>query len=248
MQIIPVLDLMDGVVVHAYKGERECYRPVQSILTSSSDPLEVARALQMETDCRTFYIADLDAIQGNGHNRKAISNLASRVNAELWVDAGVSQASSAEPLLAAGADVVIVGSETLRGLGQLRDICDSIPREQFIFSLDIAKGRVLSRAEALKGAAPLEAMACLTEAGIDRFILLTLDAVGSCSGPDLPLLKRAKRDFPHHTIIAAGGVKTLEHLRALSDAGPGELQLDGVLVATSLHKGLITRQNIASLS
>ena len=243
MKIIPVLDLMDGIVVHAYKGARERYRPVQSILTSSADPLEVARALQMETDCRAFYIADLDAIQGKGHNRKTISNLASRLDAELWVDAGDSDARSAEPLVAAGADVVIVGSETLRGLDRLRGIGDSMPWEQFIFSLDMAGGRVLSRAEALVGAAPLEAMARLTEEGIERFILLTLDAVGSGSGPDLPLLKRAKRDFPHHTIIAGGGVKTPEHLQALSTAG-----VNGVLVATSLHKGWITSRDIASLT
>jgi phosphoribosylformimino-5-aminoimidazole carboxamide ribotide isomerase len=142
----------------------------------------------------------------------------------------------------AGADVVIIGSETLSGLQQLRFICDSVPREKFIFSLDMAKGRVLSRATSLKGIAPSQALARLTSEGLDRFILLTLDAVGTCGGPDLPLLQGAKRDYPHHSFIAGGGVKTPDHLQALSDTG-----VDGVLVATSLHKGWIGGRDLMAL-
>jgi phosphoribosylformimino-5-aminoimidazole carboxamide ribotide isomerase len=242
MRIIPVLDLLEGLVVHAIKGERERYQPVRSILTSSSDPLEVARCLQTETKCRTFYIADLDAIQGKGHNLEAIGEIASQLDVELWVDAGVADAGSANRLVAAGADVVIIGSETLSDLQQFRFICDSVPREKFIFSLDVAKGRVLSRAEALKGISPSQALTRLTSEGLDRFILLTLDAVGTCGGPDLPLLQDAKRDYPHHSFIAGGGVKTPDHLQALSDAG-----VDGVLVATSLHKGWIGGRDLMAL-
>ena len=54
MQIIPVLDLMHGCVVHAVKGQRDRYKPVQSILTASSAPLDVARCLQAETKCRAL--------------------------------------------------------------------------------------------------------------------------------------------------------------------------------------------------
>jgi phosphoribosylformimino-5-aminoimidazole carboxamide ribotide isomerase len=242
MRIIPVLDLMEGLVVHAIKGERERYEPVKSILAGSAEPLEVARCLQTETKCRTFYIADLDAIQGIGHNREAIGEIASQLDAELWVDAGVADAGSANRLVEAGADVVIIGSETLSDLLQLRFICDSVPMEKFIFSLDMAKGRVLSRTAALKGISPSQALACLTSEGLDRFILLTLDAVGAGGGPDLPLLQDAKRDYPHHSFIAGGGVKTPDHLQALSDTGA-----DGVLVATSLHKGWIGGRDLMAL-
>jgi phosphoribosylformimino-5-aminoimidazole carboxamide ribotide isomerase len=242
MRIIPVLDLMEGLVVHAVKGQREHYQPVRSILAASADPLEVARCLQAETKCRTFYIADLNAIQGKGHNREAIGEIASQLDVELWVDAGVADGGSATRLVEAGADVVIIGSETLSGLQQLRFIYDSVSGEKLIFSLDMAKGRVLSRAEALKGIAPSQALARLTSEGLDRFILLTLDTVGTGGGPDLPLLQAAKRDYPNHTFIAGGGVKTPDHLQALSDTG-----VDGVLVATSLHRGWIAGRDLLAL-
>jgi len=233
---------MKGLVVHAVKGERERYQPVKSRLVSGADPLEVARSLQKETNCRELYIADLDAIQGTGHNREAIDAIAFHLDVDLWVDAGVADGESANRLTSAGVDVVIIGSETLTGLNQLRSICNSVSREKLIFSLDILRGRVLSQAKSLKGLEPLRALECLTRQGLERFILLTLDIVGAGSGPDLPLLRRAKRSFPRHTLIAGGGVETPDHLHTLSAAG-----ISGVLLATSLHKGSITGRDISTL-
>ena len=233
---------MDGLVVHALKGERERYQPVKSILTTSADPVEVARCLQMETGCRELYIADLDAIQGRGHNTDAIGKIASNIDADLWVDAGISDVESVARLMTAGADIVIIGSETLTTVRQLRRICDSIPMDKLILSLDIVGGRVLSGAQSLKDLEPLKALEYLVLEGLERFILLTLDAVGTGGGPDLSLLLSAKRNFPRHTIIAGGGVKNPDHLRALSTT-----MIDSVLVATSLHRGWITGRDIATL-
>lgn len=242
MKIIPVLDLMKGLVVHAVKGKREQYQPVQSILASNAKPLEVAHCLQKETNCREFYIADLDAIQNKGHNREVIGKIADNIDADLWVDEGIGDVESAKSLVAAGADVVIIGSETLTDLEELKRFSDSMTSEQIVFSLDIAGGRVLSRTKDLKGSEPMEALGLLTTQGIERFILLTLDVVGSGDGPDLPLIKQAKRKFPGHTFIAGGGVKTPDHLQNLSLIG-----VSGVLVATSLHNGWITGRDISSL-
>ena len=233
---------MKGLVVHAVKGERERYQPVESILDASADPAEMAICLQAETRCRALYIADLDAIQGKGDNKKAIERIASQLDAELWVDAGVADAEAASRLFSTGTDVVIIGSETLRELDQLRRIRDVAAKEKFIFSLDMVRRRLLSQAEPLKNMDPLSALECLTREGLDRFILLTLDAVGVGDGPDLSLLQGAKHRFPDHTIIAGGGVRTPDHLHALSAIG-----ISGVLVATSLHKGWITGRDISAL-
>lgn len=239
MKIIPVLDLMKGLVVHGIRGERELYQPVQSILHDTAEPLEMARALHKETACHSIYIADLDAIQGSGNNNAAIREIASHLDVDLWVDAGTADPESVKQILAAGAGVVIVGSETLKSLQELKNICDSVARDKIIFSLDISNDAVLSRAERLKGIQPIEALSLLNREGMDRFILLTLDTVGTAHGPDLSLLREARVHFPMVTFIAGGGVKTPDHLHALSAAGAS-----GVLVATSLHKGWITGSDL----
>ena len=66
MRVVPVLDLKGGVAVHAIRGERHAYAPVQSVLSPSSEPVALARAFQERLGCDACYVADLDAIAGTG--------------------------------------------------------------------------------------------------------------------------------------------------------------------------------------
>ena len=62
MRIIPVLDVMGGIVVRAVAGRRSEYRPLVSKLTTSVEPAEVARTLLAKSGADELYVADLDAI------------------------------------------------------------------------------------------------------------------------------------------------------------------------------------------
>src|SRR5262245_51171718 len=89
MLVIPVLDLMAGQVVHARRGERSAYRPLESKLTPSSDPVQVAGALLALAPFATLYVADLDAIRRRGEHRATLDRIQAAFPAlELWVDAG----------------------------------------------------------------------------------------------------------------------------------------------------------------
>ncbi|MDR2707803.1 MAG: HisA/HisF family protein, partial [Nitrososphaerota archaeon] len=63
MNVIPVIDVLNGIVVHAVRGNREEYKPLQSLLTFSVDPVEVATVFKLQ-GFSTLYLADIDAIQG----------------------------------------------------------------------------------------------------------------------------------------------------------------------------------------
>ena len=65
MRIIPVLDIMGGVVVRGVAGRRSEYRPIQSQLCSIAEPATVAQAIVDRFRTIEFYIADLDAIAGS---------------------------------------------------------------------------------------------------------------------------------------------------------------------------------------
>jgi phosphoribosylformimino-5-aminoimidazole carboxamide ribotide isomerase len=242
MRIIPVLDLMNGQVVHATRGERDQYRPVQSLLVSDAKPLSVARALQDETGCDEFYIADLDAILGRGAQYNVVQELADELKSELWVDAGISNEAAALEALNGGATRVIICSETLPNLDVLRAIRATLPSEQLVFSVDIMKGQVVSRCSSLHGQDPLIALDLLSREGWSHFIILTLDQVGTGGGPDWSLLKAASHRFPRLSLIAGGGVRTPGDLQDLA-----AMNISGVLVATSLHRGWITRRDLEAI-
>jgi phosphoribosylformimino-5-aminoimidazole carboxamide ribotide isomerase len=69
VQVIPVIDLMNGAVVHARKGDRAHYQPIVSNLCHGSEASEIVQALLGLYPFPILYIADLDAIQGRGHHR-----------------------------------------------------------------------------------------------------------------------------------------------------------------------------------
>ncbi|MBI4841522.1 MAG: hisA/hisF family protein, partial [candidate division NC10 bacterium] len=154
MRLIPVMDLKDGVVVHAVKGERKRYQPVESVLADTAEPLAVARAFREKLGLQELYIADLDAIQGRGHHQALIARLAQQGKVTLLVDAGVTDVERALELLAIGAGKVIIGAETLASWEALVDIRAAVPTQCLVFSLDMRAGQVLSRGRQLAALYP----------------------------------------------------------------------------------------------
>jgi len=228
MRVIGVIDLKDGVAVHAVRGERQRYRPLRSRLVDGADPVDVARALRDRLGLRELYVADLDAIAGGTGHEETLRALAAE--AELMLDAGVSDAAGIERLLALGAARVIVGTETLADAGAFAGLA----LEHLVLSLDLRAGRVLSRDPELATLGPGEALARLTRAGLREAIVLDLARVGSGEGPDLELVGELHGRFPQLALLAGGGVRDVADLRALERAGAA-----GALVATALHSGAI---------
>ena len=65
-------------------------------------------------------------------------------------------------------------------------------------------------------------------------IVLDLARVGSGAGPDVEAIAEIHAAFPELELLAGGGVRDADDLRALEDAGAA-----GALVATALLRGAI---------
>jgi len=241
VRVVPVIDLKDGTAVHAVRGERERYRPVRSALGGDDgDPLALARAFRSALGLDELYVADLDAIAGAGEHGACISALARE--ARVMVDAGVGEPGRAQTLLELGAHRVIVGTETLRGPGALDRLLAELPDGAVILSIDLRNGRLLSPDARLAGLAALDAVAQLHRPGLRETIVLDLARVGSGAGPDLALIGAIRAAFPDLELLAGGGVRDVEDLRAVVAAGAA-----GALVATALHTGVIGAAEIDGL-
>ena len=134
LRIIPVLDLKGGEVVRAEKGQRDRYRPIVTPLSASSDPVAVAEGLRTLHPFQTFYIADLDAIEGRAPNSAALARLGAMPEApELWVDAGIADEKALAAALADPSLCPVLGSESQRDDALLRRFRD---HPDLILSLD----------------------------------------------------------------------------------------------------------------
>jgi phosphoribosylformimino-5-aminoimidazole carboxamide ribotide isomerase len=237
MRVAGVIDLKDGTAVHAVRGERERYRPVRSVI-GGGDPLSLARAFRSELGLDELYVADLDAIGGDGGHGSIIAALAGE--ARVMVDAGVGEPERARALLDLGAHRVVAGTETLPGPDALDRLLADVP--EVVLSLDLRDGRAVSPHPQLAGLPALEALARLHHARLREAIVLDLARVGSGAGPDVRLIAELHAAFGDLELLAGGGVRDVDDLRALGDAGAA-----GALVATALHDGVIGRRELAGL-
>ena len=242
MQIIPVIDIRNGVAVRAVAGERGRYQPVSSRLTESKEPAEVLRALWQEFHCDSCYVADLDAIERGQRNRCALAEMA-RTGVRLMVDAGVVSSEDAHELQECGASQIVLASESLPRLDQLRLFVEMFGSKSLIFSVDLKYGQLRSADPQYSSTSPENLIARVVGAGIEQIIVLDLAAVGTGTGiPTLSLCGQSKRSWPHLQIVSGGGVHSRTCLLNAQAAG-----LDGLLIASALHDGRLSAEDLAAV-
>lgn len=231
--IIPVLDVMDGVVVRGVAGERERYRPIQSQLTSASDPLDVAMAIRDRFGLSELYVADLDGIMRQRIQTGVLEQLV-EAGFTLNVDAGKTDVAGVRELLERGIARTIIGLESLSQLADFAPLVDAVGPEALVFSLDLKQSEPLGNAGA--GLSPVQIAAAAASQGVRRFLVLDLAAVGVGQGiPTLPLCSKLRERYPASTLWTGGGVRSDDDIQEAGRHG-----VDGVLVATALHDGRIT--------
>jgi phosphoribosylformimino-5-aminoimidazole carboxamide ribotide isomerase len=219
---------MGGQVVHARRGDRANYRPLESALVRSSDPLEVVGALLTLAPFPAIYAADLDAILQRGDHREMLLRLVQKFpTLTLWLDAGFARASQLRPWLSIERMVPVIGSESLASIGDLAELVAAAP--EGILSLDSRDERPLGPAE-LFGQPQLWP---------DRVVVMTLDRVGAGHGPALARLRETLGQASGKKVIAAGGVRDAHDLAALEAMG-----VHAVLIASALHDGMLGREAV----
>ena len=231
MRIIPVLDLKGGQVVRAEMGRRDRYLPIVSPLSATSEPVSVVAGLRNLHPFSTFYIADLDAIEGRAPSTEALASLRAMHGApELWVDGGIADGAALAAALVEPMLRPVLGSESQRDDSLLRQFQH---HPGLVLSLDFF-------AEGFRGPSSILADPALWPQTV---IVMTLAKVGSAAGPDFARLGEVKAKAGHRSVVAAGGVRNEADIRALASMG-----IAAALVATSLHDGTLTSAQISSLA
>ena len=243
MKIVPVLDVRGGVAVHALAGERSKYRPVKSVVCASSDPRELAASFRSELGLDALYVADLDALCGTAEADVSLFASLASDGFHTTVDAGVNDVDAALSLVEAGVGEVVVALETLTSPANLDAVLSRLGPERVVFSLDLRDARPLGGPREWRDAAPLDIVREVTNRGVRRLILLDLKSVGTSGGWPLEDLVRESLTLqPGLEIVSGGGVRAVEDLWTLADAGVRE-----ALVGTAVHTGRLTRADIEKL-
>ena len=242
MLVLPVLDILEGQVVHGVAGRRTEYRPIVSRLTSSCEPLAVARAIRNTFGLDRYYLADLDGILRQKPNYPVYRDLVDD-GFELLVDAGIRNSQDAARVQAAGVSKIVVGLESCRSPADLASIATA--EISITFSLDLLSGKPCRREDSIGWSDhPWEIIRQAIHAKAKAILPLDLSDVGmSTGGSTDSLCQFIRNEFPKIHLITGGGVRNPEDLKRLSSLG-----VDEALVATALHDGRLNAFNISEFA
>ncbi len=207
--IVPCIDLMDGKVVQLIQGKEKALE--------GEEPLVM---LARFAGFPEIQVIDLDAALGRGANDDIVELLAGR--ARCRVGGGVRSPERAQTLIDQGAAQVIVGTAAFTQTGinvpLLESIAAQIGKEKILIALDSKYGKIvvkgwqestdLTAVEVLKSLEPY----------CGGFLCTYVDKEGMMQGTDLEWFRslRAATNLP---ITAAGGITTLEDVKALMSMG-----------------------------
>jgi phosphoribosylformimino-5-aminoimidazole carboxamide ribotide isomerase len=216
------MDIFNGVVVHAVRGERSRYLPVDrhSRIVTTSDPLSVIQAVRP----KEVYLADLNLLTDSGDNLEILDKISHL--SKTMADIGASRLSHLECL--PQSVVPVLGTET----ASLWLMKEAAQIQSVVVSVDIKRGRVLT-SDPEMAQSPLEVIRRLNAVPLEGVIVLDLDRVGTSSGLDRDFLEKAA-SASDHVLILGGGVKDVGDLEALERLG-----FQGALMATAVHNGKI---------
>jgi len=197
--IIPCIDLMGGKVVQLVQGREKA--------------LEGDAPLAMLAKFAGFpeiQVIDLDAAMGRGENSAVVELLASR--AKCRVGGGVRNAVRARKLIEQGAHRVIVGTAAFTPA--IEEIAAAVSPEKILIALDSKFGKIVVKGWQESTEFSAEEVIGRLEPFCRGFLCTYVDKEGMMQGTDLEWFRRL-RAATSHEITAAGGITTLEDIRAL---------------------------------
>lgn len=205
--IFPCIDLLDGKVVQLVQGREKALE--------AEAPLEMLRRF---SSFPQIQVIDLNAAMGTGSNDELVRDIAAHARAR--VGGGVRTVERARALIAAGAYRIIVGTAAFAAAGVdtafLSSLAASVGKHRIIVALDSRQGRIVVQGwkEATRFTAE-EVLAAL-EPYCAGFLCTYVDKEGMLQGTDLDWFRRL-RAATSLEITAAGGITTIDEVRALRD-------------------------------
>jgi len=230
--LYPAIDILDGKAVRLLKGEYD--RETRYF----DDPADAARQWA-DGGAEYIHVVDLDGARtGEPVNLGHIEAIANAVGCPIEAGGGIRDLESAGRILDAGAARVVVGTAAMRDREFLEALLSERGAEQVVVGIDARGGEVsLAGWTESSGVDVADAAAELTRRGVVRFLFTPIEVDGTMEGPNIPELIRVA-GATDASVIASGGVGSLEHLEELARRAPSNVE--GVIVGKALFERRFT--------
>ena len=237
MLVIPAIDLKDGKCVRLLQGE------AKAVTVYSDDPCSTARRW-VSCGASLIHVVDLDgAFTGSQENRQAIERIRDAIPVEIEVGGGIRNITTVDALIRIGIDRIILGTAAIESPALIREACERYPGT-VIVGIDAKDGFVavkgwveVSKMDARELARQVEAK------GAAGIIFTDISKDGMLTGPNIGAVSEMVRTM-RVPVIAAGGVSSLDDIRALKEIK----DLWGVVTGKAIYSGTLDLQEAIELA
>jgi len=212
LDLIPAIDLLDGRVVRLHKGRYD------EVTVYSDNPAEQAKKF-FDAGARRLHVVDLDgARSGLPANAASIEAIMRAAPLSVQVGGGIRDVGIAERWFATGVSRVVLGTAAVKSPAFVRELCAARPGG-VVVALDERDGEVAVEGWLEGSGQRVDALAATVDGwGAAAILHTVIERDGTREGPDV-LATKALQSKVRATVIASGGIGTLDHIVALVRAG-----------------------------
>ena len=230
MIIFPAIDIKNETCVRLYRGEMDSAEQVADSYLAAADAFKTAGA-------EWIHMVDLDgACAGARKNAHVFLEVAEATGLQIEVGGGIRTMADIEYYLSRGIARVVLGSAAVKDPQLVREACKAYG-DKIAVGIDARNGFVATEGWVETGSVHfLELGKAMEAAGVRTIIFTDIDRDGMLSGPALDALQQLNAAVSCN-IVASGGIKDIEDIRALKAAG-----LYGAICGRSIYKGTLSLQ------
>jgi phosphoribosylformimino-5-aminoimidazole carboxamide ribotide isomerase len=225
MTILPAIDLKDGKAVRLTKGLMDTAK------IYSDEPWMVAKRFE-ELGSEWVHLVDLNgAFAGTPQNLEQIKKIRANCNLKLEIGGGIRDEETIKMYMDLGVDRVILGSIAVKNPQFVKDMAS---KYRVVVGIDAIDGMV-----AVEGWAEVSDMKAtdlarkFANAGVEAIICTDVGRDGMMTGVNIEFTKSIQEASGLET-IASGGLKDMEDIKALIEAG-----IDGTIVGKAFYEGTL---------
>ena len=225
MEIIPAIDIRGGKCVRLTEGD------YAQETVFDDDPVRVAVRWASQ-GARRIHIVDLDgARDGRQTNARIVRDIVQTVDCAVQTGGGIRDLETLRATLDGGVNRAVLGTAAVKDPRMLREAV-AVARERLIVSVDARDGLV--RLQGWTEATDLSALAWigqLASMGVERVVYTDIARDGRLEGPNFAMYEQLVSGASV-SVIAAGGVTTVDDVRRLSECGA-----EAAIIGRALYTG-----------
>jgi phosphoribosylformimino-5-aminoimidazole carboxamide ribotide isomerase len=230
MEIIPAIDIINGKCVRLTEGD------FGQQTTYELTPLEAAKRFEA-AGFRRLHVVDLDGAKcGSVVNLPILGAIAANTKLTIDFGGGIKTDEQIEAVFNAGAHIVNLGSIAVRDGEKLRSWIDRFGGERILLAADVRDGKIA--ASGWHETTDLDLITFLkswNKRRINQAFVTDVHRDGALNGPNVDLYRQVMSSIPDLKLIASGGVRSIDDLAALKNAG-----CHGAIVGKAIYENKLT--------